>query len=391
MTLQTGQFDKQRLEVKELVSAFSSKYLDEKSIQSWCKGQGMPADVLKAFYTSDLGKMGLPEALGGVPADFMTQISVIEELHRNAGASLPFLTHILSIRLMQVLGGERHFSLVRNMLESTGATGFSEAITEPSSGTDTFAMETSTQTRNGRILLNGMKMYVSNGQFEPYIMAVAKEEDSTSANQKLTFWLFPRTLEGVSTYPIETIGQTMTPQAMIKFEDVEMRPEYVIGERGMAHAPMTDAFAVGRILACAASLGLAQAAMDDAVKYAAKRECFGTAIANLAQIQEKITDMEIKIRSMKSLIQEAALQVDAGKDCRLSAALAKRFVPRAATEVASEALQIFGGLGYTQLTRVGRIWNDCRGYQLAQGTDEIMVRIASKRIVEGYLEDSRQA
>ncbi len=385
MALETTQYDKRRLEVQELVRDFSDKYLDEKSIQSWCKGQGMPSDVLKAFYASDLGKMGLPEALGGVPADFMTQIFVIEELHRTAGAALPFLTHILSIRLMQILGGEDHFDLVRNMIESTGATGFSEAITEPSSGTDTFAMETSTVTRDGKVYLNGMKMYVSNGQFEPYIMAVAKEEDSTDKDQRLTFWLFPRTLPGVSTYPIETIGQTMTPQAMIKFEDVEMRPEFVIGERGRAHAPMTDAFAVGRILACAASLGLAQAAMDDAVKYASSRVCFGSTISNLAQIQEKITDMEIKIRSMRSLIEQAAIQVDAGQDCRLSAALAKRFVPKAATEVASEALQIFGGLGYTRLTRVGRIWNDCRGYQLAQGTDEIMVRIASKRVIDEYL------
>ncbi len=386
MSLYIGQYGKRRDEVARLVAAFADEYLDEKSIQSWCKGQGVPADVLKAFYASELGKMGLPEALGGVPADFLTQALVIEELHRRAGASLPFLTHILSIRLMQVLGGERHFSLVRDMLDKTGATGFSEAITEPSSGTDTFAMETATVERDGVLYLNGMKMYVSNGQFEPYIMAVAKEADSAPDRQRLTFWLFPRTLKGVSTYPIETIGQTMTPQAMIKFEDVEMRPEYVIGERGMAHAPMTDAFAVGRVLACAASLGLAEAAMDDAVRYASKRETFGAPIANLAQIQEKITDMEIKIRSMRSLIEQAASQVDAGQDCRLSAALAKRFVPKAATEVASEALQIFGGLGYTQLTRVGRIWNDCRGYQLAQGTDEIMVRIASKRIVEAYRE-----
>ena len=373
-------------ETVEQARAFAREYFNEADIRSWYKGQGMPANVLRAYYASDLGRMGLPEALDGIPTDFKSQVLIVEELHRASGAILPFLSHILSIRLMQDLGGEDHFDLVKRMLESTGETGFSEAITEPSSGTDTFAMQTFTTQRRGQIYLNGTKMFVSNGQFSPYIMTVAKEDDSTHDNQRLTFWLFSRNLEGVSTYPIETIGQNMTPQAMIKFENVKMEPEYVIGTRGAGHQAMMAAFDVGRMLVCASSLGLAEAAMDDAVRHAVNRKSFGAPLASLPQIQEKLTDMEAKIRAMRAIIYQTADQMDAGEDSRLSASLAKRMVPRSATEVASEALQIFGGLGYSELTRVGRIWNDCRGNQLAQGTDEIMVRIASKRIVEGYME-----
>lgn len=373
-------------EAVEQARAFASRYFNEADIQSWCKGQGMPTNVLKAYYASDLGRMGLPEALDGIPTDFKSQVLIVEELHRASGAILPFLSHVLSLRLMQNLGGGDHFDLVKRMLDATGETGFSEAITEPSSGTDTFAMQTVTIQCKNQVYLNGTKMFVSNGQFSPYIMAAAKEDDSTRENQRLTFWLFSRNLEGVSTYPIETIGQNMTPQAMIKFENVKMEPEYVIGTRGGGHKAMMAAFDVGRMLICASSLGLAEAAMDDAVAHAANRKSFGASLASLPQIQEKLTDMEVKIRSMRAIIYQTADQMDAGEDSRLSASLAKRMVPRAATEAASEALQVFGALGYSELTRAGRIWNDCRGNQLAQGTDEIMVRIASKRIVEGYLE-----
>ncbi len=112
-------------ETVEQARAFAREYFNEADIRSWYKGQGMPANVLRAYYASDLGRMGLPEALDGIPTDFKSQVLIVEELHRASGAILPFLSHILSIRLMQDLGGEDHFDLVKRMLESTGETGFS--------------------------------------------------------------------------------------------------------------------------------------------------------------------------------------------------------------------------------------------------------------------------
>ena len=371
-------------QVIEQTRAFTAEHFSEADIQQWVKDQGMPINVRTAFYSSEPGRMGLPVDLGGIPSDFLSQILIVEELHRASGAMLPFTSHFLSLRLLQTLGGSKHFDLVKRMLDTKGEIGFSEAITEPAAGTDTHGIVTTTTQQGDKVLLNGTKMFVSNGQFAPFIMAAAKEEDASRLNRSLTFWLFRRDLPGVDTYPIETIGQRMNPQALITFENVELGPENAIGERGDGFKAMKGVLDIGRLLICATSLGLAQAAMDDAVAHASKRESFGTALYEIPAIQDKLANMEVRLRSMRALVYDAATLFDAGQDIKLAASLAKYMVPKAAVEVASDAMQVFGALGYTDLTRVGRIWNECRGNQIAQGTDEIMPRIAARAIVEEY-------
>ena len=384
-------------EISAMVREFAERYFTEDAIASWYKDQGMPPEVLKAFYASELGKLGLFEELGGTKTTMRTQVYIIEELHRAAGALLPFLSHFLSLHFIHTIRDERRLELVKHMIDTTGSTGFSEAITEPQAGTDVFAIKTVAKTVGDEVILNGTKMFSSNAQFAPYILVLAKDEDESRDNRSLTLWLIPRTLEGVSVYPIESIGQKMTPQAIIHLDNVRMSEDYVLERRGIAGKAIMPCLDIGRTLICAASLGLAEAAMDDAVRYAAKRESYGTAIANLPQIQEKLTDMEIALRTMRAMVYDAAdkhdacvgfKDHDANMEFKLSAALAKRMVPKAATEVATEAMQILGGIGYTKLARVGRIWKDCRGNQFAQGTDEIMVKIAARRITEGYLAGS---
>ena len=125
--------------------------------------------------------------------------------------------------------------------------------------------------------------------------------------------------------------------------------------------------------------------MEDAVAHARSRKAFGVQIGRFQQIEQMLTDMEVSIYNMSSMLYRAALAVDnGGPDERLSVALMKRYVPDAATEVASSAMQILGGMGYTEGARVSQLWQDCRGNQIAEGTDQIMVYIASPLIMEKY-------
>lgn len=135
------------------------------------------------------------------------------------------------------------------------------------------------------------------------------------------------------------------------------------------------------------ALGLAQAAVEDAVRYASERKAFGSAVFDFQIIQQMIVDMEIDLSTMKDSVYRTAIEVGTRghtKESRLSVALMKRLVPARATKVASDALQIFGGRGYTNEERVSSIWRDCRGFQIAEGTDQIMVRIAAPLIKERY-------
>ena len=141
----------------------------------------------------------------------------------------------------------------------------------------------------------------------------------------------------------------------------------------------------GRVFTCASSLGMARAAMEDAVGHARDRKAFGVQIGRFQQIEQMLTDMEVSIWNMRSMLYRAALAVEnGGPDERLSVALMKRYVPNAATEVASNAMQILGGMGYTEDARVSQLWQDCRGNQIAEGTDQIMVYIASPLIMGKY-------
>ena len=144
---------------------------------------------------------------------------------------------------------------------------------------------------------------------------------------------------------------------------------------------MKKQFGLGRVLVCASSAGLALAALDDAAVHAAEHTVKGRQLVSLPQIQEKLANMEAQARSIVNLTFDAARSADENvADFALDMALAKRFVPAAATDIASDALQIFGGIGYTDATRVSRIWRDCRGNQIAWGTDEVMAGAVAKAV-----------
>jgi len=140
-------------------------------------------------------------------------------------------------------------------------------------------------------------------------------------------------------------------------------------------------------MTCAVCLGLAQGAMDDAADYAGKRVAFGQSIGMFQQIQQKLTDMEVKLRNMKGIIYQTAWEMDQKQSVQLSNALAKRYVPATAVEVCSDAMQIMGGIGMTPETRVGRMWMDSRMNQVLAGTDEIMVHIAGRKLLKIYAKD----
>lgn len=185
-------------------------------------------------------------------------------------------------------------------------------------------------------------------------------------------------------YPVQKIGQSILPFSTVVFENVRLDEPYRLHGKQAGFPQLFHLFEIGRLFSCATALGLAQAAMEDAVAYARTRTAFGTQIANFQQIEQMLTDMEVKLDNMRNSVYKNAWKLDRGCGDRLGVALMKRYVPEAATEVASDAMQIFGGRGYTRNERVSSIWQDCRGFQMAEGTDQIMVYVAAPLIMEKY-------
>lgn len=168
------------------------------------------------------------------------------------------------------------------------------------------------------------------------------------------------------------------------FDDVVLTEDMRVGEYGKGFYNLMKNYEMERCLIIAQTLGCAQAAMDDAAAYVNERITMGKPLAYRQLIQEKLTDMETKLQNTRNMLYRTLWKMDNDQSVRIDSALLKRYGARACTEVASEALQIYGGLGYTTETRVGRIWQDLRGNQIAGGTDEIMVYIAGRQLAKQY-------
>ncbi len=373
--------------------AYGSSVFTQENVRRWSEDQGLPDEVAQEFATR---YFNLPASEGqseSFSQSLLTQALILEELSRCAGAILPFQNDLFALHIMSGFANDNDFSTVIDYFKHTGRVMFALAVSEPQAGSDTQNMTTSVRTKDGQLVLNGAKTFVNNGEYAPNILVAAIDKDAPTDTKHpaLSFWLVPRKLEGIKAYPINKIGQSMLPFASVVFENVVLRPEYRLrGAKADGGFPLLFSLLErGRIFACASCLGMAQAAMEDATRYASRRTAFGTRIGEFQQIEQMLTDMEVRIWNMRNLLYEAADKCDRNApDRRLAIALMKRYIPQTATQVASDAMQILGGIGYTNEERVSRIWQDCRGNQLAEGTDQIMVYIAAPLIRSKYAGDA---
>lgn len=362
---------------------FGESVFTPETVFQWRKDQGLPDEVVKGFVDRYFAFADQsPHRMG-----IMSQTLILEELCRCAGAALPFQNDLFNLQIMGDFADEAVFAKVLDDYRQTGRLMFSLGVSEPNAGSDTMSMTTAVQTRDGRLLLNGQKTYVNNGEYSPSILVAAIDKDNPSSDDypPLTFWLIPHDLPGIRAVPINKIGQSMVPFASVSFDEVELKPEYRLRghEGGFRH--LFKLLEFGRVFTCAASLGMAQAAMEDAVANARVRKAFGVSIGQFQQVEQMLTDMEVSLRTMRSMLYQAAWAIENDQpDKRLVVALMKRYIPKTATQVASDAMQILGGLGYTESARVSTIWQDCRGNQIAEGTDQIMVYISAPLIMKEY-------
>lgn len=373
----------------ELVDAFrdfSQAWFSDESILQWQRDQGLPDDVCKAFV--DLyyrfPELDPEESESG---SLFAQVLVTEEVSRAAGASLPFANDIMNLRIMGEFADSAQVKPLMEEYRATGRLTFALAVSEPQGGSDTMNMQTSVQTTAGKTVLNGSKTYVVNGEYAPNIMVAAIDRDAPKGKYPvLSFWLLPRSLAGISAFPINKVGQKILPFADVVLDHVQVdASQRLTSAAGAGFPQLFHLLEIGRMMVCAQSLGLAQAAMEDAVAHAKQRQAFGKRIGDFQQIKQMLVDMEVKLTNMRNVVYRAAWDYDHDEpEKRLSVALMKRYVPQAATEVASDALQILGGRGYTENERVSWIWQDCRGNQISEGTDQIMVNIAAPLLMERY-------
>lgn len=368
----------------ESLQEFMERYAPESEVKKWYENHCVPTEISKAFVEAGFGFLGVPEEYGGTPCDMVTLMMFAKEISRLTAGTMPFMSNILNMYDMLLLGTPEQIKMALDAYVETGESCFSLAISEPQAGSDNSSMSTTAKRVGDKIILNGTKTFVTHGDVSPMTIIVAKEEDPSRENKRMSMYMVPLKTKGITTSRLHKIGQGTTAFCEMYIDNVECDESCLVGECGKGFLQLMQNFEIERLLICAQALGLAEATMEDAAKYAAQRVQFNQPIYKFQQIQQMLTDMEIKIVNMQNLLYKCAWEHDNNISIRLDSALAKRYICKSATEVCSDAMQIFGGIGYTTETRVSRCWQDSRGWQFAGGTNEVMVHIAGRQIIKKY-------
>ena len=376
--------DEQELLVQS-VKEFCERFLDEGKIKEMYANHGMSDELIMEYLNAGFGLMGIPEEQGGIPCDRVTLGVLTEEFAHYAGCVTPFLNNTLAMCDMIDFGSEEQVAFCMEEYLKRGKPIFSLGFSEPAAGSDNSAMTSTTKKQvDGTYILNGQKTWVTQGEVFPYIFVVSKDEDPARTNSSMSMWLVPIDAKGISTAPLHKIGQQIMPFCEVYFDEVVLTEDMRVGKEGEGFKNLMKNFEMERCLIIAQCLGCAQAAMDDAAAYVSQRETFGKPLINNQLIQLKLTEMETALQNTRNMLYRTLWKMDQGESIRIDSALLKRYGAQQCTMVADEALQIYGGLGYTEDIRLGRIQADIRGMRIAGGTDEIMVHIAGRQLAKRY-------
>lgn len=330
---------------------------------------------------ADLGLfgIGLAEESGGAGLDIVTACLVMEEIARCSGAvGNAFAVPVEAARFLTEHGGPVHHALVPGVL--AGDLIPATAATEPDFGSDVAGMRTVAERDGDDYVITGTKAWVTFGEIADFILVFAKT-DRSAGHKGISCILVEADRPGISRGKgEELLGMHGLAECQISFDGVRVPVANRLGPENGAFKMAMANFNFSRLMMASMALGMARAAMEDALAYAESRVQFGTAIANFQAVQFLLADMSTDISAARLLIQHAARMMDAGYPIAREAAEAKLFTTDMANRHVSSALQIHGGNGYSRAYRIERLYRDVRLSQIYEGTNQIQRLIIARQL-----------
>ncbi|MBB5324031.1 hypothetical protein HNQ34_001123 [Anoxybacillus tepidamans] len=336
-----------------------------------------PRPILKKM--AELGLMGItiPEEYGGAGMDFTSYIIAIHEISKvsaTVGVILSVHTSVGTNPILYFGTEEQKRKYVPKLASGEYLGAF--CLTEPSAGSDAKSLKTKAVRQGDCYILNGSKVFITNGgEADTYIVFARTDQSSISA-----FIVEKGTPGFIVGKDEKKMGLHGSRTVQISFEDAKVPAENLLGEEGQGFKIAMANLDAGRIGIAAQSLGIAEAALEYATAYAKERIQFGKPIAEQQGVAFKLADMATAVEAAKLLVYRAAFLRTNGLPCRKEAAMAKLFASRAAMENAIEAVQIFGGNGYTEDYPVERLFRDAKICEIYEGTSEIQRLVISKQL-----------
>src|SRR5579863_4713606 len=346
-----------------------------------------PLELIEKLRHLGIFSATIPEVYGGSGFDFLTYIQIVEELARGwMSLSGIVNTHVLVAYMIARHGTEEQRQrFLPVMAEGDRRGGL--CISEADAGSDVQAI-TMTATPDGvHYILNGSKLWVTNGVNASIFAVLARTNIAAHPPYKgMSVFLVEKGTQGFNAgRTFDKLGYKGVDTAELLFENVRVPVANLLGGvegEGFKHA--MSGLEVGRINVAARAIGVAQAAFNDAIKYAQQRVTFGKPIAQHQAIQLKLADMATKIEAARLLLQKAARKKDRGERCDLEAGMAKLFATEMCQEVTLDAMRIHGGFGYTKEFNVERYYRDAPFMLVGEGTSEIQRLVIARQLLEQY-------
>jgi isovaleryl-CoA dehydrogenase len=322
----------------------------------------------------DLGVLGVTveEEFGGVDLGYLAHVVAMEEISRaSAAIGLSFGAHS-NLCVNQLRRNGTHAQKTRYLPDLvSGQYVGALAMSEVEAGSDVVSMRLRAEKRGDRYILNGNKMWITNGP-EADVLIVYGKTDPAAASRGITAFIVERTFPGFSTsQKLDKLGMRGSNTCELLFQDCEVPEENVLGRVGGGVRVLMSGLDFERLVLCGGPLGIMAACLDVVVPYVHQRKQFGRAIGEFQLMQGKLADMYVGFNACRSYVYAVARACDRGESTRKDAAGAILYAAEKATWMAGQAIQALGGNGYINDYPTGRLWRDAKLFEIGAGTSEI--------------------
>lgn len=373
--------NEEQLELQEMVRDFVEKEITPVAIELDAENQTRPEIIEMA------GEMGLlnvivPEEYGGPGLDSITVAAIYEELGKGcAGVATSLAANSLATAPVLIAGSEEQKKEWCEVINNGGMAAF--ALTEPGAGSDAGSVSTKAvhNKENGTYTLNGSKVFITNGGLADIFLVFANTRKDGGI-RGLTAFIVPADTPGFKVGKKEDkMGIRPSNTCELILEDVVIPEANRVGREGQGFRIAMQTLDSARPFVGAVSVGLAQAALDEAVAYAKERKQFGQPIASFQMIQGMIADMAMKVEASRLLVYRACAMRDKGVTFTKEAAMAKCFAADTAMEVTTDAIQVMGGYGYSKEYGAEKRMRDAKIMQIYEGTNQIQRLVIANKVL----------
>jgi alkylation response protein AidB-like acyl-CoA dehydrogenase len=369
-------------QVRDVARQFADAELGDK-IAPYDERHEFPHEIVAKL--APLGFLGVlvPEEYGGSGLDYVSYALIVEELNRgDASVGITMWAHnSLGTNHINLFASPEQKKKYLPLLASGQILG-AWGLTEPGSGSDAAALRTRAERRGDEYVLNGSKAFITNASVGKTAVVMART-DPAKGPKGISAFIVEKGMPGFSAgRPYRKLGLHASDTAELIFEDARVPAANLLGEAGQGFVQAMQVLEGGRIAMAAMAVGIAQAAVDQAVKYMKQRSAFGKTLAEFNGLQGMIADMATEVEVARLLMLRAAWLKDQGRPAMHAAAMAKVFASEVAMKAATKAVQIHGGAGYITEFPVERIFRDAKLTEIGEGTSEVQRMVIAREILK---------